>query len=226
MLNDFISLFFPNYCLACNRGLAKGEKLLCLKCEYSLPKTDSHLNHDNFIASKFYGRAKLLHAVARYKFNKSGKVQRLLHRLKYDNKPELGTLIGAEYGKELMKAEFDRHYDVIVPVPLHKRKLRRRGYNQSAMFGQGLSESMELPQFEDALIRNIYTSTQTKKSRLDRLKNVDTIFTHNEDLSLDGLRVLLVDDVITTGATLEACIEALTAAGTTSVGVAAIASAV
>ncbi|UII28256.1 ComF family protein [Fulvivirga maritima] len=225
MLNDFISLFFPNYCLACNRGLAKGEKLLCLKCEYNLPKTDSHLHHDNFIASKFYGRAKLLHAVARYKFNKSGKVQRLLHRLKYGDKPELGTLMGSEYGKELREANFSEHYDVIVPVPLHKKKLRRRGYNQSAMFGTGLSESLELPQYENALVRNIYTSTQTKKSRLDRLKNVKTIFGYNKEVSLSGLSVLLVDDVITTGATLEACIEALTEAGATSIGVAAIASA-
>ncbi|UII22347.1 ComF family protein [Fulvivirga ligni] len=225
MLNDFLSLIFPNYCLACNRGLAKGEELLCLKCEYSLPQTKSHLEPDNFIAHKFYGRVPLAHVFANYKFNKSGKVQRLLHRLKYDNKPELGVLLGKKYGVELAKDGFQDKFDIIVPVPLHAKRLRRRGYNQSEMFADGLSEALGVPREADALIRRRNTFTQTKKSRLSRWKNVSEIFQLNDSISIEDKHILLVDDVITTGATIEACVHPLIDGGSKSVSVAAIAAA-
>lgn len=225
MLNDFISLFFPKYCMACNNNLVKGEEMVCLKCDYEIPKTDSHLDKYNFIAAKFYGKVHLQDAVAFYKFTKNGRVQRLLHKLKYHNKPALGELIGRKYGHELMGIEIQAEYDLIVPVPLHKTKLRRRGYNQSAVFASGLGEVLRIPVQEYALKRNVKTTTQTRKSRIERWRNVDNIFVVPEPEGVKDKRILLVDDVITTGSTLESCARALLDSGCKSVGVAAIAAA-
>lgn len=199
--------------------------MICLRCDYEIPKTESHLNSENYIAIKFYGKIELQHAIAYYKFSKSGRVQRLLHRLKYHNKPELGELIGRKYGHELLRNNFQQNYDLVVPVPLHKTKLRRRGYNQSAAFASGLGEVLNIPIMEFAIKRNVMTSTQTRKSRIARWKNVDNIFSVPQPSDVQDKRVLLVDDVITTGSTLESCAEALYTSGCKSVGVAAIAAA-
>ncbi|MTI26851.1 ComF family protein [Fulvivirga kasyanovii] len=215
----------PKYCMACNNSLVKGEEMICLKCDYEIPKTASHLDKTNFIAAKFYGKVHLQDAIAFYKFTKSGRVQQLLHRLKYHNKPELGKLIGRKYGHELMGTEVQSTYDLIVPVPLHKTKLRRRGYNQSAVFASGLGEVLEILVNDHALRRNVKTSTQTRKSRIERWKNVDNIFVVPKPEEVKEKRVLLVDDVITTGSTLESCARALLDSGCKSVGVAAIAAA-
>ena len=199
--------------------------MICLRCDYEFPKTESHLNSDNYIAAKFYGKVYLHDAVAYYKFSKSGKVQRVLHRLKYHNRPELGELIGRRYGHELGKLNFQSGYDMIVPVPLHKSKLKRRGYNQSAVFAAGLGEALGIPIREYALRRIVKTSTQTRKSRIERWQNVDNIFEVPLSEEILDKRILLVDDVITTGATLESCVRALLDSGCKSVGVAAIAAA-
>lgn len=225
MLRDFISLFFPKYCMACNNALVKGEHLICIRCDYEIPKTDSHLDKQNYVAIKFFGKIRLTDAVAYLKFSKSGKVQRLLHRLKYDNRPEIGELIGRKYGQELTACAFEKAYDIIVPVPLHKSKLRRRGYNQSTAFGKGLSETTGLLLRDDLLKRNVKTSTQTRKSRMERWKNVEHIFVVPDAAAVKDKRILLVDDVITTGATIESCAQELLDAGCASVGVAAIAAA-
>lgn len=225
MLSDFISLFFPRCCMACSNSLVKGEEIICLKCDYDLPKTNSHLIEANFIAIKFYGKVPLRDAVAFYRFSKQGKVQRLLHRLKYNNQPDIGELIGNKYGTELAQSGFQDKYQLIVPVPLHKSKLRRRKYNQSAVFAKGLAESLQLPIDDKLLIRTARTSTQTRKSRTDRWKNVENIFAVKEPEKLLDKNILLVDDVITTGATLESCALALIDAGCKAVGVAAIAAA-
>ena len=202
---DFLSLFFPNYCFGCNLSLAKGEDILCTYCLLELPKTNYHLLEDNPIKTKLTGRIPIKHAWAFLKFRKTGIVQRLLHQLKYNNHPEIGVKLGRYYGLELAKAGHQNEIDLIVPVPLHTIRKRRRGYNQSAKFAQGLSETLGIPWDESISIRTVTTATQTKKSKQERWENVKNVFDVHDVDKVKGLRILLVDDVITTGATLEAC---------------------
>ena len=202
---DFLSLFFPNYCFGCNQSLVKGEDILCTLCLLDLPKTNYHLLEDNPIKTKLTGRIPIKHAWAFLKFRKTRIVQRLLHQLKYNNHPEIGAKLGRYYGLELAKEGYQNEFDLIVPVPLHRIRKRRRGYNQSAKFAQGLSESLGIPWDESISIRMATTSTQTKKSKQERWENVKNAFDVNDINKVKGLRILLVDDVITTGATLEAC---------------------
>ncbi len=202
---DFISLFFPNYCYGCKRALVKGEDTLCTICLIDLPKTNYHLVIDNPIKSRLTGRLPIDHAIAYLKFRKSGIVQHLLHELKYNNHPEIGVKLGSTYGNELAQAGFQKEFDVIVPIPLHPIRLRKRGYNQSAKFAEGLSHGLGIPWAESISVRKITTSTQTKKSKQERWENVEGAFGIQSAEMIVGQRILLVDDVVTTGATLEAC---------------------
>ena len=224
MLNDFISLIFPRYCMACKNGLARDEEILCMQCTYDLPKTLSHKDPDNYIARKFYGKIPIHEALACYKFTKNGRVQEVLHQLKYNNKPDLGVWLGENYGRELISDGWTPIYDMIVPVPLHQSKYRLRGYNQSLKFATGLGNVLDL-KVEDILGRTTKTSTQTNKSRLDRWQNVDDVFEVKSKESLITKKILLVDDVITTGATLESCAIQLKNFGCEQIGIMAIAAA-
>lgn len=202
---DFIGLFFPNYCFGCNRPLVKGEDTLCTICLIDLPKTNYHLLIDNPIKGRLNGRLPIDHALAYLKFRKSGIVQHLLHQLKYNNHPEVGVKLGLTYGRELEQVGFQNEFDVIIPIPLHPTRLRKRGYNQSAKFAEGLSHSLRIPWAESISIRKTTTSTQTKKSKQERWENVEGAFGIQSAEKIVGQRILLVDDVVTTGATLEAC---------------------
>ena len=202
---DFIGLFFPNYCFGCNRSLVKGEDTLCTICLIDLPKTNYHLLIDNPIKGRLNGRLPIDHALAYLKFRKSGIVQHLLHQLKYNNHPEVGVKLGLTYGRELEQVGFQNEFDVIIPIPLHPTRLRKREYNQSAKFAEGLSHSLRIPWAESISIRKTTTSTQTKKSKQERWENVEGAFGIQSAEKIVGQRILLVDDVVTTGATLEAC---------------------
>ncbi len=204
-ISDFINLFFPRCCLGCSEALVKGEEILCTQCLTQLPKTNYHLQKTNPIEERLSGRIHLKHAWAYLKFRKSGIVQHLLHQLKYGNHPEVGVRIGMLFGKELKDAGLDREFDLIVPVPLHSSRHRKRGYNQSAKFAEGLSYSLEVPWDESISVRKRSTTTQTRKSKLDRWENVKDVFGVDVVDKIINKRILLVDDVITTGATLEAC---------------------
>ena len=207
--NDFISLFFPTRCYACGEPLFKNESSICTHCQYHLPKTNFHFNNDNPVAKIFWGRINLSGAAAYFFFNKGGRVQRLIHELKYKGATQLARDIGKLYGHELKCSDNFNDANLIIPVPLHKKKQRQRGYNQSTCFAEGLVSTMCIPIETTILFRSSASETQTKKSRFTRWKNVETIFYTRNTALIVNKHILLVDDVITTGATLEACAQAL-----------------
>lgn len=208
MINDFFNLIFPRLCCSCNQTLLKHENTVCTNCIVTLPKTNFHLDKENPVNKVFWGRVQIEMAASYYFFSKESRVQNLLHHLKYKGAKEVGSTVGKLYGYDLREAPLFKGLDFIVPVPLHKNKLKKRGYNQSEWIAKGLSESMNIPLKLDVLYRKVDSNTQTKKSRYKRWENVGDIF-GVLDVDLKGKRVLLVDDVLTTGATIEACAQVL-----------------
>ena len=220
-----VDLFYPRLCHACGRALLEHEFVLCNYCVVQLPKTNFHDKKDNPIEVLFWGRADITAATAYYKYQKEGKVQKLIHHLKYDGFQEIGLYVGEVLGAELAASRRFADLDLIVPVPLHKSKLRKRGFNQSSLFAQGLSKTMEIPMDDTNLYRKIASSSQTKKSRWERYKNVHDIFgVENPELFRER-KILLVDDVITTGSTIEACTTVLKSVDGVDVYVASMATA-
>jgi ComF family protein len=222
-LGDFVTLIFPDTCRACHSPLIHGEKVICTSCGYYLPLSDSHLNAENPVSKLFWGRVELSSAAAYYSFQKGGYVQQLIHQLKYKGRREVAIEIGMRFGAELKKADLFRTAELIIPVPLHVRKLKKRGFNQSDLFAQGLSACMDIPTDTESLVQETATETQTRKSRFSRWKNVESKFFLRDNKGLKGKHILLVDDVVTTGATLEACAKILLEVEGTKVSVAAMA---
>lgn len=220
---DFVSLIYPRCCKACDQPLVKGEQHICTHCMLELPRTNFHQNQFNPLYLRIQGRVRIEMAMAFFFFIKGGRVQRLLHELKYQNDPELGEHLGRAYGHILKTESFSRRIDKIIPVPLHPSRLRKRGYNQSEMFARGLSAQLERPVDATSLVRLTRTETQTRKGILTRWQNMQDVFSITHAEALLHSRVLLVDDVITTGATIEACADALMKAGCYSVTIAGIA---
>lgn len=223
ILEDFISLFYPRYCRGCYNSLVKGEDLICTECLLEMPKSYYHLHHDNPFYQKFRGRLPVKHVMTLFKFVKESRVQHVLHALKYKQQPEIGEMLGRIYGKDLLEADYSERFDLIVPVPLHTSRRKLRGYNQSEEFGKGLSQILEVPCDDTYMVRAAKTETQTHKSKLSRWENVNRIFEVINAASIAEKRVLLVDDVVTTGATLEACGDALLRAGCRELSIACIA---
>lgn len=223
-LADFVGLVFPRLCPACREPLARGEAHLCTGCRAELPYTDFHRlpPEANPLGRRFWGKLPVRHALSYLQFVRQGRVQRLLHGLKYGGQRDVGTALGHLYGAELAAAGLTADFDLIVPVPLHPRKLAKRGFNQAEVFAEGLSAGLALP-WAPVLRRTAHTATQTKKNRAERWDNVATVFEAADAAAVAGRRVLLVDDVLTTGATLEACGAALLAAGALEISIATIA---
>lgn len=205
VLIDFVNLFYPNICAVCHNGLVGGEDVICTACLYHIPRTRYWNYSDNPVAKVFWGRVYIENACSFFLFAKGSKYRKLLHQLKYNGRAEIGVKLGNEFGKELTKSDLYSSIDAIIPVPLHAKRLKQRGYNQAEMIANGLSESMKIPVVTDVLLRNVYTQTQTKKNRAERVLNVSEAFTVSNADKLSNLHVLLVDDVVTTGATLEVC---------------------
>jgi len=222
VFSDFATLFFPDYCLGCSSSLLKDEDVLCSKCLLDLPKTDYWLRDENPITKKFFGRLPLKHGSAFLRFRKEGIVQHLLHQLKYKNHPEVGQKLGKIFGNKLKST--NAVFDLIVPLPLHPSRQRRRGYNQSAKIAEGLSESLQIP-YKEVCSRTVNTTTQTKKNRMERWENIHDVFVVKNPEQVQGKKILLVDDIITTGATLEACGQELIKAGCSELSIACIAEA-
>ncbi len=206
---DFVALVFPRICLGCGRSLLRFEKMLCLQCLYRLPETRYHMFEGNPVEQIFWGRIKIERAASFLFFNKGGLTQKLLHALKYKKRREAGLFLGEMYGQKLKETVPFCDADMIIPVPLHPRKKRKRGYNQSEVIAKGISKVLKIPVCNDILLRKRNSSTQTRKNRFQRWKNVETIFSAKEQGFLQDKHILLVDDVVTTGATLEACIRSI-----------------
>lgn len=204
-LADFVSLLFPELCPACGENLVSGERIICTDCLYSLPMTNFHQQPDNIVAQQFWGKLPLQGAYALYYFAKGGKIQNLMHHFKYKGMQQIGNVLGEIAGKQLRESPAFASAEVIIPVPLHKSRLRQRGYNQSTCFAQGLATKLNAVVDEDNLIRTHATATQTHKGRFLRFENMQEVFRVPHPERIEGKHVLLVDDVITTGSTLEAC---------------------
>ncbi len=204
-LDAVIGLFYPRVCAACGGILMKDEDTVCLKCRFMLPKTGYELHAENPMAQIFYGRVRFHAVMSCFFFSKQGKVQHLLHELKYKGNKEAGVFLGQQMGMCFKKAPLYQGIDYIIPVPLHPKRQRERGYNQSEMIAQGIAEITGIPVGTHYLIRAVNTATQTKKSKEERYENVKDIFVLQHGEELAGKHVLLVDDVLTTGATLESC---------------------
>ncbi len=207
MINTLVGIVFPNLCVGCNGVLLAAEHLICTHCIENFPETKFHAIPNNQLEQAFWGRINIEQAYAFLIFRKKGIVQKLLHELKYANNPELGIMLGRLYGSKLHESGIK--IDAVVGIPLHPKKLKIRGYNQSDCFAQGLSESLNCMHLKDVVVRNKHTDTQTKKGRFDRWLNVDEVFAINNPELIANKKVLLVDDVITTGATIEACAQSI-----------------
>jgi ComF family protein len=224
--DDFISLLFPRLCFACGDHLVRNEILICTNCYISIPRTNYHLAEDNPVAQLFWGRCLISKAAAFSFYNKGSRIRKLIHNLKYKGVKEAGYELGRIYGLSLKSSGFTEDIDLIIPVPLHPSKQRKRGFNQSECISRGLAETTGLPLELKALIRITQSDTQTKRSRYERWMNVNGIFAVNDSEKLRGKHVLIVDDVITTGSTLEACAGELLKIEDVRVSVAALAVAI
>ena len=223
LLKSLINLFFPRVCAACGNILLDSEDTVCTICRYLLPKTQYELNPDNPLAQMFYGQMPFNAVMAEFFFSKTGKVQHLIHGLKYHHCRENGIFLGQEIGKSLLKAADYQNIDYIIPIPLHPKKEKIRGYNQSHVIAEGISEMTDIPIAEDTLVRSVFTATQTRKTREERWENVKDIFELKNAERIANKHVLLVDDVLTTGATIMSAGKALMQAEGIKISVATVA---
>lgn len=223
IIEDFFNLFYPKLCAACGAHLLQQEELVCTQCLYNLPKTNYHRIEENPVEQVFWGRAEIAAATAYFFFEKDSRFAKIIHQLKYRGMKEIGIEMGRIFGAELKETSRFNEVDLIIPVPLHWKKQKKRGYNQSELIASGIAESMGKPIDTDILYRAVETETQTRKSRYRRWENVENIFRVRSADKITGKHILLVDDVITTGSTLESCATTLLKEKNTKVSVATLA---
>lgn len=204
-----LHLFYPHVCIGCGSDLIRDDNLLCIKCISNLPHTNFAMHANNPIEKIFWGRLPLVAAHSEFYFTKDSLIQHLIHLLKYEGNKEIGRFLGELMGKSLQNTNRFTNIDFLIPLPLFPEKERKRGYNQAAVIAEGMSTTMRIPVLNNVVVRQKFTETQTKKHRTERWENVaESFIVHNTD-QLKGKNLLLVDDVVTTGATFEACGNAL-----------------
>jgi len=223
--DDFLSLFLPRPCLSCGIPLVRGEQVLCTGCMLDMARTDFHMRRGNMLEQSFWGRCNVERAAAYSVYNRGSRIRKLIHLLKYSGRKDIGFMLGELYGSVLMGSGFTDGIDMIIPVPLDPARERHRGYNQSLCIARGMASYCRLPVRNDILSRTGKSGSQTKRGRYERWENVEGLFSVSKPGEITGRHVLLVDDVITTGSTMEACVTALQSAGGVMVSVAALAAA-
>jgi ComF family protein len=209
-LNGLSSIIYPQFCAACGNTLYRNEKVLCLKCYAELPRTVYHDDPENEVSQLFWGRVPICNATSFIYFNKGSRYQHILHELKYNGQQQIGYEMGKLLGLELKNTPFAKS-DLIHPIPLHYSRQRKRGYNQSELFARGIAQMLNIPVETNLITRIVNTGTQTSKSRFERWENVQGIFRIEKPAAFVNKHIMLVDDVITTGSTIEACANALLA---------------
>ena len=206
---DFWFLFYPKICESCGQSLRQQETILCTSCLVKLPRTGFHKDKESELAQVFWGRIEIEHITSLMHFVKGSTYRKLIHKLKYQKRPDIGVFLGKELGSELHVSGLFDDVDSIVPVPLHPDRYKTRGYNQAEKIGEGLSETLKVPMDATNFYRAVATTTQTKKGRFDRWENVAEVFQVSDESKFKNKHILLIDDVITTGATIEACAQRL-----------------
>jgi len=209
IFKDLFRIFYPDLCANCDNQLTKNENVICTFCRHDLPLTPFKNYQENKIIASFYGRVAIEKANSLLYYRKTGITKKLIHELKYKGNEDVGTFFGNWLGEILKENKEFANIDFIVPVPLHPNKLRQRGYNQVTKFGKQLSFHLKKPLIENILQRTSTAKTQTFKARFERFNNIDTKFHLNDTSIFANKHILLIDDVITTGATLESCAKEL-----------------
>ena len=223
MFYDLINLFYPKDCKICSAILLKNENILCTKCIHELPLTNYSWNNENPVKKVFYGRVEVENATSLLIFNKKGAVQKLIHQLKYRGQKDISYFLGQWLGKEIVSSPNFEKVEVVIPVPLHRKKLKTRGFNQVEGFGKEIAKELNIPYLDNVLLKTSLSSSQTLKGRLARWGEIEETFVLSNPDSITGKHVLLVDDLITTGATLEACAHILQQAKDVKISIATMA---
>ncbi len=223
LLSHVLDLFYPNACAGCSAVLLSGENVLCTVCRHNLPLTLHFVQKENDAFLKFYGRVPVEFVAALMYFHKQGIVQQLIHHLKYRGHQEIGQFVGDWYSAELLRSIIAPTFDCVIPVPLHKKRLHERGYNQVENFAKSIATNLNIEYDDTLLVRNVYLKTQATKGRLSRAAVTENIFGISSLDNNTGKHFLVVDDVLTTGATLEACCRELLRIPNTKVSVACMA---
>ncbi len=217
-----LHLVFPHVCEGCGSDLLDEGNLMCLHCLAALPQTAFHAHSHNPIEKLFWGRLPIAQATSQYYYTKESLMQRLIHNFKYKGNKELGFYLGSLMGQQLAQTNRFLSIDALIPLPLFPSKEKRRGFNQSAVICEGIAQHLQKPVWKDVLIRTSYTETQTRKNRVDRWKNIEGRFELINKEKIEGKHILLVDDIITTGATLEAGGRELQSAGNSQLSIATL----
>lgn len=225
-IENFFQTLYPNLCFGCNLQPKTRDSSFCVQCLHDLPYTDHFETATNIVTNHFKGRVPLDHGAAILIFTEGGIVQNLLHQLKYKGKREIGEIMGEIAGKKILSSPLFHSPDIIIPVPIHTKKQVSRGYNQSTIFGKAIEKIIHVPCKDNILTKKKETKSQTGKSRTDRIQNVSDVFEMKNAQSVSNKHVLLVDDVVTTGATLEACCLEIIKAGASKISIVSIAAAV
>ncbi len=218
-----LDLIAPRLCVVCGHRLTVTEEVICAKCNFHLPRTGFHHHaYDNEMAKLFWAQIPIEKATAFFYYEAHSETANIIYELKYKNHPEIGNIVGRMLAKEIQPSGFFDGIDGIVPVPLAKKRLRQRGYNQSMEIAQGVSEMTGLPIYKKVVRRNSFKGSQTNKGRWDRQENVEHVFELTDATAVSNKHLLLIDDVITTGATCIACAKALCQSGNIRISILAL----